>query len=116
MPITVDHIKAVTARSLSAGAYRRLEGRERVAVFVRDIPLKAGTKLRIGYNEYDIEDDAYLVYIDLMHEANFEHPVIYELHNLEDGSVRTIEESYPVADPELERSLIPHIVPGKEGR
>jgi hypothetical protein len=116
MPITLDHVKAVTAKALAEGAYRRLEGRERVAVHIRDIPLKAGSVLRIGYNRYEVEADAYLVFIDLMHGANYEHPVLYELHNLKDGSVRTISESYPIADPEMERSLIAHILPGREGK
>lgn len=114
MQIGLDHIKAVTARALSTGAYRRLKGRERVAVFIRHVPLKAGAELRVGPNRYKVEGDSYLVYIDLMHEANFTHPVLYELHRLADGSVRTIEEQYPITDAEVERSLIPHILPEKE--
>lgn len=116
MPITLEHVKEITAKTFSAGTYKRLKGRERVAVFIRHIPLKGGTELRIGYNTYKVEKDAFLVFIDLQHDANFSHPVLYELHNLEDGSVRTIEEEFPIADPELEQSLISHILPGKEGK
>ena len=114
MPITLEHIKEVTARALAAGTYKRLKGREHVAVFIRHTPLEAGTKLRIGPNNYKIESDSYLVFIDLKHNFNFTHPVLYELHNLSDGSIKTIEEKFPIADPEIERSLIPHILPGKE--
>ncbi len=115
MLITLDHVKEVTARAHSGGAYNRLKGRERIAVFIKHTPLKAGSSIRIGYNNYKIEDDCYLVYIDLLYDANFSHPVIFELHNLKDGSVITIEEEFPIADPKLERSLIPHILP-KEGK
>ena len=115
MRITLEHVKEVTARAFASGAYKRLKGRERVAVFIRHTPLKAATKLRIGYNTYKVDKDAFLVFIDLMHDGNFAHPVLYELHNLDDGSVRTIEEEFPIADPELERSLISHILPGREG-
>ncbi len=116
MAITLDHVKQVTARAHAEGAYRRLKGRERVAVSIMHTPIKGGTALKIGYNTYKIDKDAYLVFIDLVHDANFSHPVIYELHNVEDGSVRIIEEEFPIADPALERTLIPHILPGKEGR
>jgi hypothetical protein len=116
MTITLEHVKEVTAKAFAAGTYKRLKGRERVAVFIRHTPLKAGTDLRIGGKIYKVEKDAYLVFTDLMHQANFTHPVIYELHNLQDGSVRIIEEEFPIADPELERSLIPHILPEKEGK
>jgi hypothetical protein len=116
MPITLEHVKEATKRALDAGTYKRLKGHEHVAVFIRPAPLKGGTELRIGYTTYKVEKDAYLVFIDLKHDANFQHPVLYELHNLEDGSIRTIEEKYPIADQEFERSLIPHILPGKEGK
>ncbi len=116
MPITLEHVKEVTAKAHVSGAYKRLKGRERVAVFIKHTPLKAGTQLRIGYNTYKVDQDAFLVFIDLVHDANFSHPVVYELHNLKDGSIRTIEEEFPIADPELERSLISHILPGKEGK
>jgi hypothetical protein len=115
MSIELDHVKEVTARAAAEGAYKRLRGREHVAVFIRHTPLPAGKSLRIGYHEYSIDRESYLVFVDLMHEANFAHPVLYELHSLEDGTVRTIEEEFPIADPELERSLIPYILPGKEG-
>jgi len=113
MPITLEHIKEVTAKAFTSGAYRRLKGRERVAVFISHTPLKAGREFRIGYKTYKVEKDAYLVYIDLMYEANFAHPVLYELHAL-DGSVRTIEEEFPLADPEFEKSLVSHILPKRE--
>jgi hypothetical protein len=116
MPITLDHVKAVTARSLAEGVYKRLEGRESVAVYVRETPLRRGTTLQIGRNRYKVEKDAYLVYVNLMHHANYSHPVIYELHNVEDGSVRMIEEEWPIADREIERTLIPHILPREEGK
>ena len=115
MGIELGHVKEITSKALSEGAYKRLKGREHVAVFIRHTPLSAGSTIRIGYDEYKIENDAYLVFVDLMHEANFAHPVLFELHNLEDGLVRTIEAEFPLADPELERSLIPHILPRKEG-
>lgn len=114
MPITLDHVKGITKKAYAEGTYKKLKGRERVAVFIRHTPLIAGTKIRIGYNTYKLEKDAYLVFIDLRHDANYSHPVIFELHNT-DGSVRTIEEEFPIADPDLERSLIPHILPEKEG-
>jgi len=114
MPIGIDHIKEVTKRSYVSGNYKRLGGRERVSVFIRQVPMKAGSELRIGPRSYKIEKESFLVYIDLMHDANFTHPVIYELHNVEDGSVKIIEEEFPIADPEIERSLIPQILPGKE--
>ncbi|MCK5217733.1 MAG: hypothetical protein KAJ93_08085 [Methanosarcinales archaeon] len=116
MSITLEHIKEVTARAFTGGAYKRLKGRERVAVFIRHTPLKGGTELRIGAITYKIEKDAFLVFVDLVYDANFAHPVLYELHDLENGKVRTIEEEFPIADPELERSLISHILPGKEGK
>jgi hypothetical protein len=116
MSITLDHVKEVTARSFTGGAYKRLKGRERVAVFIKHTPLKAGTELRIGAKMYKVEKDAFLVFIDLVHDANFAHPVLYELHDLDNGKVRTIKEEFPIADPQLERSLISHILPGKEGK
>jgi len=115
MPIALDHVKYVTTRSFAEGAYRRLEGLERVAVFIRQVPLEAGTKLPIGRKKYKVEHKSYLVFIDLKHDANFAHPVLYELHNVDDGSVTVIEEQFPIADPEIERSLVPHILPDKEG-
>lgn len=116
MPITLEHVKEMTSRKYTGGNYKRLKGRERVSVSIKHVPLEAGKELKIGYNTYKVEKAAYLVFIDLLHDGNFSHPVIYELHNLEDGSVRTIEEEFPIADPELERSLIPHILPGKENK
>jgi hypothetical protein len=116
MQIQIDHVKGVTEKAYAEGAYRRLAGRERVAIFTRHLPLRAGTELRIGRNKYKIEDDAYLVFVDLRHDFNFAHPVLYELHSLKDGSVRTIEEEFPIADPEIERSLVPFILPPKEGK
>ena len=113
---SLKHVKGVVERSCKEGAYRRLKGREHIAIFIRHVPLEAGTKLRIGYNTYKIEKSSYLVFIDLLHQGNFAHPVLYELHRIEDGSVRTIEEEWPIADPELERTLIPFILPGKEDK
>jgi hypothetical protein len=113
--IGIDHVKEMTTRAYNEGAYRRLKGLERVAVFVRDLPLAAGSTLRIGPNSYEVEDESYLVFVDLMYEANFTHPVLYELHNTADGTVRVIEEEFPISDPETERSLIAHILPGKGG-
>jgi len=116
MPIELDHVKYVTARSYAEGTYKRLKGLERVAVFIRHVPIKAGTELPIGRKKYKVEQDSYLVFIDLKHDANFAHPVLYELHNVKDGNVTVIEEQFPIADPEIERSLIPHILPDKERR
>lgn len=112
--IGIDHVKEMTKRAYAEGAYKRLGGREHVAIFIRHVPLKAGSELRIGPNNYKVEGDSYLVFIDLRHQANFTHPVLYELHNLNDGSIKTIEEKFPIADLEIERSLIPHILPGEE--
>ena len=112
--ISLKHVKGLVERSYKEGAYRRLRGREHIAIFIRHVPLEADFELRIGYNTHKIEKSSYLVFIDLMYQANFSHPVLYELHNIEDGSVRTIEEKWPIADPELERTLIPFILPGKE--
>lgn len=114
MPINLEHVKEVISKSFSSGAYKLLKGREHVAVYIKHLPLKAGTDLRIGYNSYKIENDSILVFIDLIHEANFSHPVIYELHSVDDGQIRTINEEWPIADPEMERNLIPFILPGKE--
>jgi hypothetical protein len=116
MSITLEHVKEVTARAFKGGAYKRLKGRERVAVFIRHTPLQGGTELRIGAKTYKVENDAFLVFVDLVYDANFAHPVLYELHDLESGKVHTIKEEFPIADPELERSLISHIMPGKEGK
>ena len=112
--IGIDHVKEVTRRAYGEGAYKRLGGRENVAVFIRHVPLQSGSELRIGPRNYKVESDSYLVFIDLKHNFNFAHPVLYELHNLSDGSIRTIEEKFPIVDPEIERSLVPHILPGKE--
>jgi len=112
--IGIDHVKEMTKRAYAEGAYKQLEGREHVAIFIRHVPIQDGSELRIGPNNYKVEGDSYLVFIDLRHEANFTHPVLYELHNLNDGSIKTIEEKFPIADPEIERSLIPHILPGEE--
>jgi hypothetical protein len=115
MPIALDHVKHVTARAFAEGAYRRLKGLERVAIFIRQIPLEAGTELPIGRKKYRIDQESYLVYVDLQHDANFAHSVLYELHNVNDGKVTTIEEQFPITDPSIEKSLIPHILP-EEGR
>lgn len=116
MVIDLNHVKTITARAFEEGAYRRLKGLERVAIFIRQIPLKAGTELPIGRKKYKVAQDSYLVFIDLKHDANFAHLVIYELHNVNDGSITVIEEQFPIADPKIERSLIPHILPEKERR
>jgi hypothetical protein len=115
MKIEIDHVKQVTSKAYEQGSYKQLGGRERIAVFIRQIPLKGGSKLRIGPKDYKIEDDSFLVFIDLMHDANYTHPVVYELHRVKDGSVKVIKEEFPVVDPEIERSLIPHILPKKKG-
>lgn len=114
MTINLKHVKSVTSQAFASGAYKRLKGRERIAVFIRQVPLEKGSVLPIGPRGYKVEADSYLVYIDLMHDANFTHPVIYELHNLKDGSVKTIEEEFPISDPEFEHTLIPHILPEKK--
>ncbi len=111
MPIDLEHVKAVTARAFAEGSYRRLKGLERVAVFVRHLPLKAGTELSIGRKKYKVDQDSYLVYVDLQHDANFAHSVLYELHHVDDGKVTVIEEQFPITDPGIEKSLIPHILP-----
>lgn len=116
MPIEIDHVKYVTERSFAEGVYKRLKGLERIAVFIRQVPLKKGAMLPIGRKKYKVEQDSYLVFIDLMHDANFAHPVLYELHNVDDGSVKVIEEQFPISDPQIERSLMPHILPEKERR
>jgi hypothetical protein len=114
MGIDIEHVREMTRKAHAAGAYARLDGRERVAVFGRQVPLAAGSRLRIGGKDYEIKDDSYLVFVDLQHDANFAHPVLYELHSVADGRVTTIEERWPIADPEIEHSLVPHILPGKE--
>ncbi len=116
MPIDPKHVKEATRKAYDAGAYRRLKGRERIALAILETPVKGGSDVQIGYNKYKVEKDAYLVFIDLMHNANFQHPVLYELHDLQDGSVQTIEEKFPLADAKLERSLKYYILPGKEGK
>ena len=63
-----------------------------------------------------VDKDSFLVFIDLKYGANFAHPVLYELHSIDDGKVTRIEENYPIADPELERSLTSVVLPEKEGR
>ena len=114
MKISIEHVKGVVTNSYKEGKYRRLRGRENIAIFIRHIPLKSGSKQRIGYNSYEIKNESYLVFIDLMYQANFAHPVVYELHNVEDGSVRSIEEKWPIADLAIERSLVPLIISDKE--
>ena len=114
MAIGTDHVKGMTSRAFYEGAYEGPAGREQVSVYMYSFPLKGGHELRIGPNRYKIENDSYLVFVDLMHDANFTHPVRYELHNVNDGSVRSIEEEFPIADPEIERKLTPVIVRGKE--
>ncbi|MFC1855910.1 hypothetical protein ACFL2A_05155 [Thermodesulfobacteriota bacterium] len=116
MPIDISHVKSMTSEHYCCGAYKCHKEPEHVAVFVRQLPLKAGTALQIGYDTYKVEKEAFLVFIDLRYNANFSHPVIYELHNVEDGKVRTIEAEFPIADPKIEQSLIPHILPEKEGK
>jgi len=115
MKIDIDHVKQVTGRAYEQGSYKQLGGHERVAVFIRHIPLKGGSQLRIGPKDYKIKDDSYLVFIDLMHDANYTHPVVYELHRVSDGTVQVIKEEFPVADPDIEKSLIPHILPDMKG-
>ncbi len=114
MPLGIEHVKEITARAHAEGVYHRLKGAQRVAIFIRHLPLVAGSELRIGRKKYKVDSDSYLVFVDLMHDANFAHPVVYELHNVHDGSVRTIEEQFPIADVEMERSLVPHILPRKK--
>jgi|GEM_PF-6162080 len=116
MPINLEQVKEVAQKAFEKGAYKRLKGRERVAVAVLETPVKGGTDVQIGYKKYKVEKDAYLVFVDLMHNANFQHPVLYELHNLQNGTVRTIEEKFPLADAKLEQSLKYFILPKKEGK
>jgi hypothetical protein len=116
MSIELDHVKHVTARSFSEGNYKHLKGHERVSVSIRHIPLKSGTELPVGRKKYKIKNDSFLVFVDLHHDSNFAHPVMYELHNTKDGSVTVIEEQFPISDVEIERSLIPYILPNDERR
>ena len=113
MPIGPKQVHERVLERQKKGAYRYLEGRERLAIHTRTEPLKAGTVLRIGRKEYKVDEDSYFVFIDLLHDANFAHPVVYELHSVKDGSVRVIEEQFPPADPEFERSLVPILLPDR---
>ena len=106
-------------KSHAEGVYRlkgAMRGRERIAIYMLPGPLAAGTRLRIGPKDYEVKTESYLVFIDLMHMANYAHPVIYELHAVSDGSVTTIEEQFPLADRKLENSLIPLVTPNTKGR
>ncbi len=116
MPIELRDVVEAMRQAYAKGAYRRLDGHERVAIFVRETPFKAGSEFRIGPHPYKVEEDSYLGFVDLRYDANFSHPVIYELHNVRDGSVRTIEEEWPLADAQMERSLTPIVLPGREGK
>jgi hypothetical protein len=120
MAIERRDIETRVQRSHAEGAYRRLkgalQGRERIAVYTLPGRLAAGTTLRIGPEEYRVKTDSYLVFIDLMDMANYAHPVVYELHDANDGSVTTIDEQWPLADRKLEESLIPLIIPNEKGR
>ena len=111
MPIGLEHVQAVTARAFHEGAYRRLKGLERVAIFIRHNPLKAGTDLPIGRKKHKVDQDSFLVFVDLQYGANFAHAVLYELHNVNTGKIKVIEEQFPITDPEIEKSLISHILP-----
>ncbi len=116
MAIGLEEVKAATSKAYAAGAYQRLNGKERVAVFISPEPLKGGTTVQIGPHKRKLAADAYLVFVDLRYNANFAHPVIYEMHNVADGKITTIEEEWPLDDMAFERSLIAHIMPKKEGK
>jgi hypothetical protein len=115
MAISRRDIERRLQTSYADGRYRRLEGalkgRERIAIYTLPHPLAAGSMLRIGPKNYRVEHNSHLVFIDLMHMANYAHPVLYELHDVDSGVVTTIEEQFPLADRELEKSLIPLISP-----
>lgn len=116
LPIDLEHVKHLVSQAHAAGQYRRLEGRERVSAFISRMVLEPKTELHIGPNKYTVEEPSFLVFIDLMHDANFAHPVIYELHGVNTGNVRTIEEKWPIHDKKLAASLVPHILPPKGGK
>ena len=114
MFVTIDQVKDKAAKAYSKGDYNRLKERSKVAVFIRPTPLKAGTALPIGTHKYKVEQDSYLVYIDLLHESKTAHPVMYELHNTNNGFIKTIEEESLISDPELQDSLESFILPEAE--
>jgi len=115
MAIERGDIEARVRKYYAEGRYARPDvverGRERVAVYTLPGRLTAGTVLQIGPREYRVEREAYLVFIDLMHLANFAHPVVYELHDANDGSVTTIDEEFPLSNRELEDRLVPLVSP-----
>jgi hypothetical protein len=119
MGIERRDIEKRVQKSHAEGAYRlkgAMRGREHIAVHTLPGPLAAGTTLRIGPKDYKVKTESYLVFIDLMHMANYTHPVIYELHSVNDGSVTTIEEQFPLTDRKLQESLVPLISPDEKGR
>lgn len=118
MTIARSDIERRIRKSYAEGRYRCLEGalkgRERIAIYTLPDRLAGGSVVRIGPKEYRVETDSYLVFIDLMHMANYAHPVVYELHDINDGGVTTIEEQFPLADRRLEDSLIPVVCPNEQ--
>ncbi len=116
MPIDMNGVKRRTERALKEGTYDRFKGRENVSVFVHPEPFKKGDEIQIGPNVYAVKEDAYLVFVNPMTDGNYAHPVIFELHRIKDGKVETIEEQFPLADPKIERDLLPVIRKGKEVR
>jgi hypothetical protein len=115
MPIGFEHVQETVRKAYQDGAYRRLDLPTRVAIYICREPLKAGSTFTTGPNRHTAKQDAYLVFVDLLYEANFVHPVLYELHAAKDGAVTRIEEENPILDPGLRARLLPLVVPEKGG-
>lgn len=69
-------------------------------------PLRSGTALRIGPNQYDVLKDAFLVIVDEDPGAYWTHPVRYELHEVATGDVRVMNEQYPIESPDVKAELV----------
>jgi len=79
-------------------------------------PIKAGITLRMGPRSYTVFNDTFLVIIDEAPGAFWEHPVLYELHEIKTGKMIPIYEKRWLSNPDKYPALklIYHPIPEKE--
>ena len=92
----------LTLKQLKENLQKRVKEKEfnGKAVYYMEEPLKEGTELRMGSNRYTVEKDSFLVIIDEVPRAFFEHPVSFELHDFKDSDVKCIPETRWLSRPE----------------
>jgi hypothetical protein len=75
----------------------RLSDEEATKAIVRwdTTPKRAGEALRFGPRQYEMPFDGYFVFVDLVPLANWSHPARVVLIGRDDGSVETLDVSFP---------------------